>query len=79
MKTSFVVEKIPRSITPEIIIMMGYPGSGKTTIAQEICNDPNYIHIKGDDYKSNTSKMIKASQELDDKIIALTARVADLE
>jgi len=63
MKTTFVVEKIPRSETPEIIIMMGYPGSGKTTIAQEICNDPNYILIKGDDYKSNTPKMIKASQE----------------
>ena len=47
--------------TPEIIIMMGYPGSGKTTIAEEICNDRNYIHIKGDDYKSNTPKMLKAA------------------
>ena len=46
---------------PEIIIMMGYPGSGKTTIANEICNDKQYIHIKGDDYKSNTPKMLKAA------------------
>ena len=44
-----------------IVIMMGFPGSGKTTIANEICDDPQYIHIKGDDHKSNTLKMLKAS------------------
>tara|TARA_Y100000389_G_scaffold183236_1_gene200524 strand:+ start:1658 stop:2584 length:927 start_codon:yes stop_codon:yes gene_type:complete len=48
---------------PNIVIMVGYPGSGKTTVANEICNDKQYIHIKGDDYKSNTPKMIKASLE----------------
>ena len=46
---------------PEVIIMMGYPGSGKTTVANEICNDKQYLHIKGDDYKSNTPKMLKAA------------------
>ena len=46
---------------PEIIIMMGFPGSGKTTIANEVCNNKQYVHIKGDDYKSNTPKMLKAA------------------
>ena len=48
---------------PTIIIMMGYPGSGKTSFANNICNDTDKLlaHIKGDDYKSNTPKMLKAS------------------
>jgi bifunctional polynucleotide phosphatase/kinase len=45
--------EIVLSSEPEIIIMVGYPGSGKTTIT-------DYI---GDTYKSNTPKMIKASLE----------------
>ena len=48
---------------PEIIIMMGYPGSGKSTIGQEICKSDQYVLLKGDDFKSNTGKMIKASIE----------------
>jgi bifunctional polynucleotide phosphatase/kinase len=44
-----------------LVIMMGFPGSGITTIANEICNDKQFVHIKGDDYKSNTPKMLKAS------------------
>ena len=57
------ISQIPRLDTSEVIIMVGFPGSGKTTIANEICNDKQYIHIKGDDYKSNTPKMLKASLE----------------
>ena len=45
----------------EIIIMVGYPGSGKSTIADKISKEKEYIHIKGDDYKSDVKKMIKAS------------------
>lgn len=47
----------------EIIIMVGYPGSGKSTIAQHIinCND-NYICIHSDIYKTS-SKMIKKATE----------------
>ena len=54
------ISSIKLQNTPEIIIMMGFPGSGKTTIANKICNNKNYVHIKGDDYKSNTPKMLKA-------------------
>jgi bifunctional polynucleotide phosphatase/kinase len=55
------ISSIKLQDTPEIIIMMGFPGSGKTTIANKICNNKQYIHIKGDDYKSNTPKMLKAA------------------
>ena len=46
----------------QIIIMMGYPGSGKSTIAKNICKIHDFICIEGDVYKTST-KMIKASLE----------------
>jgi bifunctional polynucleotide phosphatase/kinase len=46
----------------QIIIMMGYPGSGKSTIAKNICQNKNFVHIEGDLYKTST-KMIKVSVE----------------
>ena len=58
----FEVPDIPLSNTPEIIIMIGFPGSGKSTIARHICQHANYIHIQGDVYKTSR-KMIKASLE----------------
>lgn len=57
---TFELPVIPLSTNPEIIIMVGYPGSGKTTIADNICKNDNYIHISGDIYKT-TSKMKKAA------------------
>jgi bifunctional polynucleotide phosphatase/kinase len=59
---SFELPYIPLSSNPEIIIMMGYPGSGKSSIAENICKNEKYIHIAGDIYKSS-SKMRKASLE----------------
>jgi len=47
----------------EIVIMVGYPGSGKTTLALETFKSPQYVIIHGDDYKSNSSKMIVAARE----------------
>jgi len=59
----FELPIIPLSTNPELIIMMGYPGSGKSTIAENICkNDNRYIRIAGDTYKTS-SKMRKASLE----------------
>jgi bifunctional polynucleotide phosphatase/kinase len=55
------IPKIPLSNKKEIIIMIGYPGSGKTTIAKHISKNNNYIHIAGDDYKSNSNKMRKVA------------------
>jgi bifunctional polynucleotide phosphatase/kinase len=58
----FEIPTIPLSSNPEIIIMMGYPGSGKSTIAKNICKNENYICISGDIYKL-TNKMKKAALE----------------
>ena len=59
----FEIPIIPLSLNREIIIMMGYPGSGKSTIARDICHrEGNYIHIAGDIYKTS-SKMMKAALE----------------
>jgi len=60
---TFDIPSIPLSNNPEIIIMMGYPGSGKSTVVENICkNDNRYICIAGDIYKTS-SKMRKASLE----------------
>ena len=46
----------------EVVIMMGYPGSGKSTVAKKMCENPDYIYVEGDLYK-NSSKMIKVAHE----------------
>ena len=59
----------------EIIIMVGYPGSGKSTIAKEICKNDNYILVQGDVYKTSTKmiKVAKAVIEDDNKCIIFDA------
>lgn len=42
----------------EVIIMVGYPGSGKSTVASQLCKNTKYVVISGDIYKTS-SKMIK--------------------
>jgi len=59
---SMNIPELPLCETPEIIIMMGYPGSGKSTIAKHICKIDKYVHIEGDVYKTS-AKMIKTSNE----------------
>lgn len=59
---SKTIPMLPLCETPEIIIMMGYPGSGKSTIAKHICETDKYVHIEGDVYKTS-AKMIKVSKE----------------
>ena len=52
----------------EVIIMMGYPGSGKSTIAQNICAKyPKYICIQGDIYKTSKGMIKKASEYISEK------------
>jgi bifunctional polynucleotide phosphatase/kinase len=56
------IPSIPLTDEQQIIIMMGYPGSGKSTIAKNICKNEQLIYIAGDVYKTS-AKMIKASLE----------------
>lgn len=53
----------------EVIIMIGYPGSGKTTICKDIFEKHNYHIVSGDIFKTS-SKMIKdAIKHLDTSIV----------
>jgi bifunctional polynucleotide phosphatase/kinase len=56
------IPTVPLSDEKQIIIMMGYPGSGKSTISKNICKNESFVHIEGDIYKTS-KKMIKASLE----------------
>ncbi len=49
----------------EVIIMVGYPASGKTTIAKEM-EKKGYIHIDGDILKT-APKMVKEAEKYADK------------
>ena len=51
---------LPDDGLPTLVIMMGYPGSGKSTIAKQLCKQKGYVYIEGDVYKTSV-KMIKAS------------------
>jgi len=63
VKTEIInIPTIPLSDEKQIIIMMGYPGSGKSAIAKNMCKNNSFIYIEGDIYKTST-KMIKASLE----------------
>jgi bifunctional polynucleotide phosphatase/kinase len=55
----------------EIVVMVGYPGSGKTTLALATFKHPQYVVIHGDDYKSSTPKMIAAARIALDKGVSV--------
>jgi bifunctional polynucleotide phosphatase/kinase len=55
--------KIKTSKRKEIIVMVGYPGSGKSTIVNQICENKRYVPIHGDVYKTS-KKMIKVAKDL---------------
>lgn len=53
------------STEKEVVIMVGYPGSGKSTIAKEL-EKHNYIRIDGDALKTGP-KMVKEAEKYVDK------------
>jgi bifunctional polynucleotide phosphatase/kinase len=54
--------KIMPAVHPEVVIMTGFPGSGKSTIADQLASASNYVIISGDTLKT-PNKMIKAATE----------------
>ena len=60
--SKFELPKIPENKKPELIIMVGYPASGKSTISNEIFKKRNYEIIDGDTYKT-VPKILKAVTE----------------
>jgi bifunctional polynucleotide phosphatase/kinase len=54
------IPKLKLSESQQVIIMVGYPGSGKSTIAKSICEDERFVIVQGDVHKTSP-KMIKAA------------------
>ncbi len=44
----------------QVIIMVGYPGSGKSSVAKKVCEDERFVLIQGDVH-TTSAKMIKAA------------------
>lgn len=61
-ETSPSISNIGNLVKGQVIIMVGYPGSGKSTIAKDLLNY-GYFIIDGDTYKTST-KMIKIAQQM---------------
>ncbi len=55
----------------EIIVMMGYPGAGKSTVANQLVSDyvDKYVCIHGDEHKTSKKMISVASQEPQKSII----------
>ena len=53
-------QPLPLIQEQEVVLMVGYPGSGKSTYAKTHFTSSNYTIISGDTYKSSQSKIIKA-------------------
>ena len=60
--TKFELSKIPENKKHELIIMVGYPASGKSTISNEIFKKRNYEIVDGDTYKT-LPKILKVTTE----------------
>ena len=57
---------------PEVIIMIGYPGSGKSTVVKEQLEPRGYIRIDGDVFKTG-SQMIKEASKYPNQSIVFDA------
>ena len=72
---NFIIPEIKLSKNPEIIIIVGYPGSGKSTLSKHICKiNNNYYHIESDQYKT-IPKILKKANEymIENKSIIIDA------
>jgi len=56
----------------EVIIMIGYPASGKTTIAKQL-TEYNYVRINGDLLKTSKKMIVEAKKHIDKSSIIFDA------
>ena len=57
---NYEIPALNLSDSKQVVIMVGYPGSGKSSVAKKICEDERFVLIQGDVYKTSP-KMIKAA------------------
>lgn len=50
------------SMNQEVVILVGYPGSGKSTLCEKVFSRANYVCIKGDEFKTSV-RMIKEAEQ----------------
>jgi bifunctional polynucleotide phosphatase/kinase len=62
-KEDRVVPRVQPATRQEIVIMIGYPGSGKSTIARDILGAAGYEVLSGDELKTS-AKMIKTAEKI---------------
>jgi len=62
--TTTVVKVIPKD-TQEVVVMVGYPGSGKTSVAKELVDNSSstYVHVDGDALKT-PAKLAKEARKV---------------
>lgn len=65
-KSTRIQFQIPPSKEREVVIMVGYPGSGKSTIARTL---RGYYIVDGDTYKTSTKMIAAAKQHPDESIV----------
>ena len=60
--TGFYKVTVKATNKSELIIMVGYPGSGKSTYVEQVYgSNSNYVILHGDDYKT-VPKMMAAAK-----------------
>ena len=62
MLTGTMTTSVTATARPEAVVMVGYPGAGKTTIARGVFEAAGYWRVDGDMY-GTVAKMLKRADE----------------
>jgi bifunctional polynucleotide phosphatase/kinase len=55
-----IARTLPRGPSNEVVVMVGYPASGKSTLARELATHSGYVHIDGDLFTTPASMLREA-------------------